>query len=94
LRRDHANTSEFYHQTFIDCEYVANTLEEVYEYLLRCDSTSYISAQMPFVFCQRLGENVDIDVGQLIENVYNDFFNLSVNAANAALQQILHISRK
>jgi len=49
---------------------------------------------MPFVFCQRLGENVDIDVGQLIENVYNDFFNLSVNAANAALQQILHISRK
>jgi len=29
------------------------------------------------------GKNIDIDVGELIENVYNDLFNILVNAANA-----------
>jgi len=50
LRWDHANTYEFYHRTFIDCDLVANTLERVYEDHLRWDSKGYISGRMASVF--------------------------------------------
>jgi len=62
LRWDHANTHEFYHRTFIACDHVANTLEEVYEDRLRWDSKGYISSRMAFVFCQRLSKDIDMNV--------------------------------
>jgi len=37
---------------------------------------------MASVFCQSIGKNIDIHVGQVIENVYNDIVTLLVDAAN------------
>ena len=80
LRWDHANTSEYYHRTFIDSKEIHDKLNVAYDDLLKHEPKYALTGQLEFVFCQSV--NLNVDVVKLVEDNYSHIVNVLVNAAN------------
>jgi len=80
LRWDHANTSEFYHRTFIDSAFVFNMFNDAYDNLMNCDIDYFNDNYTDSWFCNDLNKHINII--HLIEDVYGNIVNILYKAAN------------